>query len=342
MKSKKRYISIIIFVAILLCAPSLIFANAKDKIEKSYAFKRDGRVTLQNVSGDVIVRGSKDDQVKITATHAGGAKNDLNEVVHITQTSGDIRIATHAGKSFGIFRSTTSVRYELLIPISAHVKIETTSANVEISGMGGALEVKTVSGTIKILSVKENVKCKTISGDIYLKDIQGIADLKTTSGDIHIHHLDGSIEAESVSGDMDLKNIDGEVDLKTTSGDVSISGMKGSLEAESVSGDIDQKSLSEINEIEMETISGDISAQGVLVPNGSYILGSHSGDIKFAAPLESNFELLTKTSNGDIDCDFDLKGYVIIDRKQLQGIVGKGGSSLNISTFSGNIHINKY
>jgi len=342
MKSKKRYISIIIFVAILLCAPSLVFANAKDKIEKSYAFKRDGRLTLQNVSGDVIVRGSKDDQVKITATHAGGAKNDLNEVVHITQTSGDIRIATHAGKSFGIFRSTTSVRYELLIPISAHVKIETTSANVEISGMGGALEVKTVSGTIKILSVKENVKCKTISGDIYLKDIQGIADLKTTSGDIHVHHLDGSIEAESVSGDMDLKNIDGEVDLKTTSGDVSISGMKGSLEAESVSGDIDQKSLSEINEIEMETISGDISAQGVLVPNGSYILGSHSGDIKFAAPLESNFEHLKKTSNGDIDCDFDLKGYVIIDRKQLQGIVGKGGSSLNISTFSGNIHINKY
>lgn len=342
MKSKKRYISIIIFVAILLCAPSLIFANAKDKIEKSYGFKRDGRVTLQNVSGDVIVRGSKDDQVKITATHAGVAKNDLNEVVHITQTNGDIRIATRAGKSFGIFRSTTSVRYELLIPISAHVKIETTSANVEISDMGGALEVKTVSGTIKILSVKDNVKCKTISGDIYLKDIQGIADLKTTSGDIHIHHLDGSIEAESVSGDMDLKNIDGEVDLKTTSGDVSISGMKGSLEAESVSGDIDQKSLSEINEIEIETISGDISAQGVLVPNGSYILGSHSGDIKFAAPHESNFELLTKTSNGDIDCDFDLKGYVIIDRKQLQGIVGKGGSSLNISTFSGNIHINKY
>jgi len=342
MKSKKRYISLIILVAILLCTPSLIFANAKDKIEKSYDFKRDGRVTLQNVSGDIIVRGSKDDQVKITATHAGGAKHDLNEVVHITQTSGDIRIATRAGKSFGIFRSTTSVRYELFIPDSTHFKAETTSSDVEVNDIGGTLEVKTVSGDIKIVSAKDNVKCKTISGDIYLKDIYGIADLKTTSGDINVHHLDGSIEAESVSGDMDLKNIDGEVDLKTTSGDVSISGIKGSVEAESVSGDIDQKSLSEINEIEMETISGDISAQGVLIPNGSYTLGSHSGAIKFAAPLESNFELSTKTSSGDIDCDFDLKGYVIIDRKQLQGVVGKGGASLNISTFSGNIRIQKY
>lgn len=343
MKSRKAYLSILTLAMMMFCIPSLVFADAKDKIVKSYALTRDGRVTLQNIAGDIEVTSWKNDQVKITAMHAGGPKNDLNEVVHITQTSGDIRINTRSNKSFGIFRSKlTSVRYELLIPESTHVKIETTSGNVNINDIGGGLDVETVSGDIKIFTAKKGVRSKTISGDIYVKDIYGNTNLKTTSGDIRIHDLDGSLEAESVSGDMDFKNIDGKVDLKTTSGDVSISGLKGSIEAESVSGDIDVKSLSEINEIEIETISGEISAQGIFVPNGSYTLGSHSGNINIAIPSASNVDLQANTSSGDIDCKFELNGYVHIDNKQLQGIVGKGGASLSVSTFSGDIRINKY
>jgi hypothetical protein len=78
-----------------------------------------------------------------------------------------------------------------------------------------------------------------------------------------------------------------------------------------------------------------------LVPNGSYTLGSHSGTVTLVVPSESSFELQTKTSSGDMECDFELKGYVRRDRQLLQGIVGKGGSTLNISTFSGDIHIKK-
>jgi DUF4097 and DUF4098 domain-containing protein YvlB len=342
MKSRKTYVSILTFAILMFFIPSLIFASSKDKIEKSYGLNRDGRVTLQNVSGNIIVRGSKGDHVKVTAIHAGGAKHDLNEVVYITQTNENLRIDTRRGKTFGIFRSSTSVHYELLIPENAHLKVETTSGNVDIRDVGGFLEVKTVSGNIKILTAKNKVKCKTISGDMYLEKIFGDIDIKSTSGDIRIQDVDGSLDAVSVSGDMDFKRIIGNVDLKSTSGDFRITEMKGAVEAESVSGDIDITSSSEINEINIDTISGDISTQGVLVANGSYNMDAHSGTIRIKIPSDSNFELQTRTSSGDIYCGFELKAYGKIDNKHLQGIVGKGGASLNISTYSGDIRIQKY
>jgi DUF4097 and DUF4098 domain-containing protein YvlB len=342
MKSRKLYLLILIIAAMMFCIPSLIFASSKDKIEKSYGINKDGRITLQNVSGDIIVRSSEDDHVKVTATHAGGARHDLNEVVHITQTSEHLRIITRRGKSFGIFRSATSVRYELLIPKDAHLKIETTSGNVEVQNVDGSLEVKTVSGNIKIMTAKNNVKCKTISGNMYLEKISGDIDIKSTSGDVRIQDVDGSIDAVSVSGDMNYKKIIGNVDLKTTSGDFRVADIKGSIDAESVSGDMNFTSSSKISEIDIDTISGDISVQGILAPNGSYTLDSHSGTIRIKIPPESNFELQTNTSSGVIDCDFELEEHVLSDRKRLHGIAGKGGASLDISTYSGDIRIQKY
>ena len=343
MKSRKVYFSILTFAVTMLCIPPLIFAGAKDRLEKSYSCERGGRVTLQNVAGDIFVKGWAKDQVEITAMHSGGPKKDLAQVVHISKTNGNIRIRTISDKSFSLFGSTrTSVYYELLVPVSTHLRVETTSGNVEILDFNGSLEVRTVSGDIKITSVKSSIKCKTISGDIYLEKIMGDTEVNTTSGDVTIKDLKGSFEGDSVSGDMDLKKIMGNADLKTTSGEVTVHDLKGSFEAESVSGDIDVKSFSRAEEIKIETVSGDISVEGIPVPNGSYTLRSHSGTVAVVVPSESGFELQTKTSSGDIDCDFELKGYVKSDSQLLQGIVGKGDSTLNISTFSGDIHINKH
>ena len=342
MKSRKPYFLIFTFAVMMLCAPSPIFAGSQDRLEKSYSLGREGRVTLQNVSGDIVVNGRENDQIEIKAVHAGGPKKDLDQVVHISQINGNIRITTHGDGSFRLFGSgRTSVYYELLVPDSTHFRVETTSGNVEIRDFNGSLEVRTVSGDIAVTEARSSVKCRTISGDIYLKNISGDTELKTTSGEITVQDLAGAFEAESVSGDLNLKNIIGNVDLKTTSGEIEVRKLKGSFEAGSVSGDVDVESFSNADEIEIETVSGDISLEGILLPNGSYTLGSHSGDIRLEIPASSDFELQTRTSSGDMDCDFELKVSGKIDRKQLQGIVGKGGSSLNISTFSGDIRINK-
>lgn len=342
MKYRTLYFSILAFAIIILCAPSPIFANTRDRLEISHNLERGGSVSLQNVEGNVIAKSWEKDQVRIIALHAGGPEKDLSEVVQISQTNGSIRIATRGDGSFRLFGpSRTSVHYELFIPESAHFRAETTSGNIKILDFKGSLEAKTVSGDIKIAGARSSVKCKSISGDIDIEHIVGDARIRTTSGELMAEDLTGSFRAESVSGDMILKMITGNVDMKTTSGKIRVRNLKGSFEAGSVSGDIDVESISQGEVIEIETVSGDISLEGTVVPNGSYAFDSHSGDIRLKIPANSAFDLQTRTSSGDIDCDFELSGFVLSDRRSLQGIAGKGGSSLNISTFSGDIRISK-
>ena len=325
MKSPKVYSLLFLFITILLCMPSSIFASAEEKSEETYPLDRDGKIYLQNISGDIVVNSWEKNEIKINAIKVARYEKDLDNVfIDITQTNGTIRIMTRHGQSFKLFRSThVSVHYELLIPDNAHLRVESVSGDVDIRDIGGFLEVKTVSGDIKIITAKDGVKSKTVSGDIYMVKITGNVDIKTTSGEIEIEAINGSIEAETVSGD------------------INIGAIKGSVEAETVSGDIDLEGFSQAEEIEMETISGDISIQGFLSPDGMYDLDSHSGQIKVVIPSDSVFELQTKTFSGDIDCDFELKVSGKIDRKKIQGVVGKGGANLNLSTFSGNIQISK-
>ncbi len=342
MKSGKVGFSILTLALTMLCLPTLVFAGEGDRLERSYDLGRGGSVILQNVTGDISVKGWGKDRVEMTAKHAGGPKKDLNEVVLITQTNGNLIITTSGEKSFNLFGSSrTSVSYRLLVPGSSHLKVETVSGDAKIQDFTGTLEVKTVSGDIRILDTKSRVKCKTISGDIHLKHIVGDTELITTSGDLTVQDLKGSFDAESVSGDMALKKMIGNLDIKTTSGEIVVRDLKGSYEAESVSGDMDVDSFSEAEKIEIETVSGDVSMAGILAPNVSYTVSSHSGDINFKIPKGSDFELQTRTSTGHMACDFELKAYGNIDRGQLQGIVGKGGASLSISTFNGDIRVNR-
>ena len=325
MKPSKIYSLLLIIVIILLCMPSPLLARAKETFEETHPLNRDGKVYLKNVSGDIVVNSWDKNEIKIHAIKTARRKKALDNVlIDITRTNDNIRIVAQDERTFKKFRSSrVTIDYELYIPDNVHFKAETTSGDVEIGDIGGFLELKTVSGDISITTVKDGVKCKTVSGDIYMIKINGNVDIKTTSGDIEIEAIKGSVEAETVSGD------------------IKIGAIKGSVEAETVSGDIDLEGFSQAKEIEIETISGYIAIQGFLSPDGTYYLDSHSGKIKVAIPSDSVFELQTKTFSGEIECDFELKVSGKIDRKKIQGVVGKGGANLNLSTFSGNIQISK-
>lgn len=204
-----------------------------------------------------------------------------------------------------IIKRPKSFYFELLIPDKAHLRVETVSGRVKVHKMGGSLDIRTVSGDIEVLTAKNGVRCKTVSGDIHLEEIVGNADLKTTSGKI------------------------------------SVEGIKGSVKAETVSGNIKLEAFSHAEEVEMESISGNIRLRGELSPGGIYEINSHSGNVEMSIPSDSNFELRVETFSGDMQCDFDLKISGKTDRKKLQGVVGKGGASLILSSFSGNIRITK-
>jgi DUF4097 and DUF4098 domain-containing protein YvlB len=272
----------------LLCVPSLRFAEADDKIERTFALDRNGKVYLEVKSADIVVNTWNRNEIKIVPHQ--------NATIDINHTESNIRI---------IITRPKSSYYELFIPDKAHVRVETTSGSVKAREIGGFVDIRTASGDIEVVTAKNGVKCKAVSGDIHIEKIVGNADLKTTSGDI------------------------------------TIEGVKGSVKADTVSGNIEIEEFSHAEELEIESISGDIKLRGELSPGGIYELNSHSGNVKIGIPSDSNFDLRVETFSGNIHCDFEIKMSGKIDRKKIQGVVGKSGASLILSSFSGNIHITK-
>ena len=324
MKVFKSYISLSLLVTILFCIPSFIFAKAQEKIEKTYTLDRDGKVYLKNISGDIVVKSWHKHEVKIIALKVARRERNLDDVtVDIHQTNGNIRIITSYHKPFSLFRKHVPVYYELLIPDKAHFRLKTVSGSAQAREIGGFLDIKTTSGDIKIIKAYNGVKCKTISGEIEIETAKK------------------SVKCKTISGDIYLEDITGDVDLETTSGKIAVRTIKGSFEVETVSGRIEVEAFSHAEEIGVETISGRIKLQGELSPEGIYEVDSFSGKTKIILPSASNFELRTKTFSGDIKCDFELAISDKIDRKNFQGIVGKGGARLIISSFSGDIRISK-
>ncbi len=298
---------LLIFTWIIFIAPSVCLSMEKEIIEKEYNLNQTGKINFKNTSGDISVDSWQKNKIKLIATKIAKNKSALNNAaIEIDSSEDAIWITSKQKKKLGLFHSNyTLVHFQLLVPDKAQIKIESTNGSTIAKNIGSFIEVKSICGNVNIQNAINGVKIKTISGKIV------------------------------------LKNINGDVNLKTTSGAISITGMNGSLEAENVSGRIDLNNIADAKHIEVESIAGNISLNGGLNPAGSYELDSHCGNITLNIPEYSNFELQTKTFSGEVQYNFNIKNIGKVSSQKFHGISGKGGANLTLSSFSGNIQIEK-
>jgi DUF4097 and DUF4098 domain-containing protein YvlB len=90
-----------------------------------------------------------------------------------------------------------------------------------------------------------------------------------------------------------------------------------------------------------KVLSGNVTYDGQLEKDGKYSLEALSGGLEFTVPADSGFELEAETFSGGITSDFDVTVSGKLSRRELRGVVGKGGTSVRLKTFSGSIRIKK-
>jgi len=316
MHNKKNIFSLIILVMFLLFLgrTALAFSGKEkyeEKFEKSVALAKDGKVILKNISGDIEVKSWDKNEVKINALKISRAsslaqaeENAKKVEIEVLKEDNVLRISTKYPKS--PFRSlNVSIDYNLLIPAEAAIKIKSVSGDVSLTEIGGSVETDTVSGDIEVSGASKGVECKAVSGDLTMTDISGSLYLKAVSGDIDLRRIKGSVEAETVSGEIDLKNI------------------------------------SEAQTVRAKSLSGEVTYDGRLKADGKYELKSHSGDIRMIIPAESAFDFEAETFSGSIDSEFAIVVSGKISRKEIRGSVNGGGADIKLSTFSGDISLEK-
>ena len=296
-----------------------------DRVSRKIRLGRNGRVSVANISGDIVVSAGSGDEVTIDAVKRGN-RNDMDRVrIVIDDRAGRVDIVTEYDQTFGRRNNNSvDVDYTVTVPDDA------------------SIDLKSISGEITVKGVKGSVRAQSVSGDV------------TTSNAPRVE------SARSVSGSIGLSGVshDGDLSVQCISGTMRVNGVKTrSLDANTVSGDIILQSAN-VERLNARLTSGVFEYTGALARNGRYEVNNHSGDVRFTLTDNTGFELSATTFSGEIRSNVPLTlggrngNDVIVGGRgrgrgrvgpgeSVNGTAGDGSARLDLRVFSGSIVISK-
>jgi DUF4097 and DUF4098 domain-containing protein YvlB len=290
-----------------------------DRVSRRIKMGRDGRVSVQNIAGSITVTGGSGDEVSIEAMkRTRGDSSQLASVhVDVDERSGRVDVrTTHTARNDRV-----SVDYTITVPSSAGV------------------ELRSISGTIKVANVQGAVRADTVSGNITMSGTPRLESAKSVSGDVSLTGVasDGDLSAASVSGTVTAKDVKARgLDVGSVSGDVMVTDVA-------------------CDRVGIKSVSGNVEYSGAIAKGGRYDINSHSGNVRLTLANPSGFELNATSFSGSIRSDLPLtiggdadsrnrgtgRRYDGLNRHTIHAVYGDGSATLTLRTFSGSIVIAK-
>jgi len=212
----------------------------------------------------------------------------------------------------------------------------TTSADrtrVRVSGKrhrGGAdIEVRVPQGS--------RVEAKGVDTTLEVRDVTGALRLQSVSGDITVSGSPSDVNVHSVNGQVELNVKSGAVNARSISGGVHVVGARGRAAIDSVSGDCVLEG-GDFTEVEMRAVSGDVRFTGGISGQGSFEFKTHSGDIELRLPGATNADFELRTFNGSLETRLGT-GAPRQSSSALDFRAGSGGAKVRGRTFNGDIRV---
>lgn len=167
----------------------------------------------------------------------------------------------------------------------------------------------------------------------------GRVEVRTVSGDMRIEEVTGEIALESMSGNARVARTRGDLSLQTASGDLTVEDASGRLTAHSASGDV-RVSGSELGQLTLQTASGDLLIDAALAGDGPFRAQTASGDIRLtlqppAGGGQEPAAILTfSTVSGDAHVSPPFRA---IGRGRWQAGTSDRGARIEAATVSGDL-----
>ncbi len=232
-------------VASLLLA-SMAVADVKETEEFTFDINPGGRISLENINGDIRITGNEGDTVNIAARKKAGKQEYMDELKIVVDADSDyIRIETRHPSNKDSWLNwgnnhSGSVSYELTVPAGVNLdKISTVNGDVEIASMSGKVKAETVNGDLVALGLVADVDLETVNGGINAEfdslgagqrvsaeAVNGKIVLKLpadASARVHAETINGSIDADDFGLDIDKGFIGRECDGQIGGGEARIS-----------------------------------------------------------------------------------------------------------------------
>jgi DUF4097 and DUF4098 domain-containing protein YvlB len=292
-----------------------------ERFSRRIKIGRDGRFSIINVAGNIIITGGSGDEVSIDAVkRTRGGSGELTSVrIDVDERPGRVDVRTTHTARDGNDR--VSVDYTIVVPT------------------GVTVEGRSVSGDLTVRSVQGSVRAETISGDVTTAATPKLELLRSVSGNVDLSDIaaDGDLSVSSISGNIRARALKAKgIDLKTVSGDVRLTDVA-------------------CDRLGAQSTSGDLEYAGTLIRGGRYSINSHSGGIRLTISGPTGFEFSGGSFSGSIRADAE--GRVTTGRtddrvttngrtrfrggrrngEALQATFGDGSAVVTARTFSGDI-----
>jgi hypothetical protein len=189
------------------------------------------RVPQINGGGTFIGGGS----FSTTTMSVGGRSFTFTGSGGVSMVGGDIymggkkivengRVIAEQGTVVG---GTGTITIDVRIPELSSVRLDTTSADLNVNGDLQVLDVRSISGDVHADGV-HTLRTDMTSGDVRVRKVDARVDAHSVSGDVDIKTYTGSdLRVNAVSGDVDIEvtpAATGPFDVSTVSGDINVPG----------------------------------------------------------------------------------------------------------------------
>lgn len=197
-------------------------ALAQD-FQKKYEIGAGGHINVSSVSGNVTVTGYDGSAVLVTAIKEGSDRDK----VEVEDTSSGDRIELRSRYAPNC-NCNASINFTVQVPRSVKYnfdKLSTASGNIEVRNVTGQMRVRSASGEVTLEDVSGAINASSASGNVRVKDASGTVSASAASGNVEVEmrNVEGAenMEFTSASGNVYVKapaNLDATVDMSSVNG----------------------------------------------------------------------------------------------------------------------------
>ena len=286
-------------MAVVALAMPLVAVRAQQKVQVGRAVTSTASIRFFAAVGELQVIGWDRDSLDMSGVVQSGS--------HVEVAGGTLGQKATGMKMFIEAPSEQSGRegkLVLRVPHGARLWLKTGSADMDITGMTGGLDLNVVGGSITVHGNARDVRAESMDGKVTIDGSPEWLRAKTATGDIILR------------GGQD-------VGASTISGMIRTSG-------------------GEVERAKLESTTGAISFSSALMRGASVELESHSGAIDILFPPRSDVDLDAATITGSITNGWtntrpangsEGRGMTLVTSR------GTGGARMVVRTFKGTVQV---
>jgi len=280
----------------------------KEDIHKSYPLSPGGTISVETFNGSIELIGWEQNSVEVNGTKYASTQAAVDGIkIDITASSGSVHVRAYRPSDAPWHRM--GARFSIRVPHNAVLDlISTSNGHVRVEDVEGRARLRTSNGAIRVLRLKGDLEARTSNGTIEIESLDGNGTVHTSNGTIRAEASHGSFEAGTSNGSINVRLADPAANRPVT--------------LESSNGHIE------------------LTINGKQMPDVR--ASTTNSSIALRLPAGANARVRAHTSHSNISSEFE---ELTVDRDrghhELNGVIGRGGSLIDLSTSNGSIKILK-